>query len=176
MRGAIYFHKPKFWESISNYLTNCVYFDFAHGLYSIGALRPTYTKNVPKMRTWLPGHAYFIFRKLKVFAWNGVGSRGWGKSLDFAFYLPNEMKIPLLRSSTSAMMILINENVQNQFFTKARGFIPKYDQKSIKSKFLKSLKNVLKMVQVVSIVYRCCYNIYIKPISSSIYIGVNRLH
>ena len=61
------------------------------------------------------------------------------------------MNVPLLQSSTSAMIILINENVQNQFLTKARGFIPKYDQKSIKSKFLKSLKNVLELVQVVSI-------------------------
>ena len=51
------------------------------------------------------------------------------------------------------MMILINENVQNQFPIKARGLIPKYGQKS---KFLKSLKNVLELIQVVS---RSCYNI-----------------
>ena len=69
------------------YLINCVYFDFVHDLYSIGALRPTYTKNVPtpRMRIWLLGHAYFILGKLKVFAWNGIGSRGWGKSIDFDF-------------------------------------------------------------------------------------------
>ena len=73
--GAIYFRTSKFWESNSNYLINCVYFDFVHGLYSIGALRPTYTKNIPRMRTWLLGHAYFILGKLKVFAWNGIGSR-----------------------------------------------------------------------------------------------------
>ena len=85
MRGAIYFRTSKFWESISDYLINCVYFDFVHGLYSIGALRPTYTKNVPRMRTWLLGHAYFISGKLEVFAWNGIGSRGWGKSIDFGF-------------------------------------------------------------------------------------------
>ena len=48
MRGAIYFRTSKFWESIS-----------------IGALRPTYTNNVPRMRTWLLGHAYFILGKLK---------------------------------------------------------------------------------------------------------------
>ena len=82
MRGAIYFRTSKFWENISDYLVNCVYFDFVHGLYSIGALRPTYTKNVPRMRTWLLGHAYFIFGKLKVSAWNGIGSRGWGKSIN----------------------------------------------------------------------------------------------
>ena len=76
MQGAIYFHTSKFWESISDDLSNCVYFDFGHGLYSIGALRPTYTKSVPRMRTWLLGHAYFILGKLKVFAWNGIGSRG----------------------------------------------------------------------------------------------------
>ena len=35
-------------------------------------------KNVPGRRTWLMGHAYFILGKLKVFVWNGVGSRGWG--------------------------------------------------------------------------------------------------
>ena len=83
--GAIYFRASKFWENVSDYLINCVYFDFVHGLYCIGALRPTYTKNVPRMRTWLLGHAYFILGKTKVFAWNGVGSRGWGKSLDFGF-------------------------------------------------------------------------------------------
>ena len=44
MQGAIYFRTVKFWESISDYLINCVYIDFAHGLYSIGALRHTYTK------------------------------------------------------------------------------------------------------------------------------------
>ena len=82
MQGAIYFCTSKFWESISDYLVNCVYFDFAHGLYSIGALRPIYTKNVPRRKTWLLGHAYCIFGKLKVFAWNGIGSR-WGKSIDF---------------------------------------------------------------------------------------------
>ena len=85
MQGAIYFRTSKFWESISDYLVNCVYFDFVHGLYSIGALRPTYTKNIPRMRMWLLGHAYFILGKLKVFAWNGIGSRGWGKSIDFDF-------------------------------------------------------------------------------------------
>ena len=79
---------------MSDYLINCVYFDFAHGLYSIGALRSTYSKNVPRMRTWLLGCAYFILGKSKVFAMNGVGSRGWGKSIDFDFQLPNEMKIP----------------------------------------------------------------------------------
>ena len=110
---AICFRTSKFWESISEYLTNCVYFDFAHGLYSIGALWHTYTKNVPRMRTWLLGHAYFILGELKVFAWNGVGSREWGKSLDFGFYLPNEMNIPLLRSSTSAMMILMKLSKTN---------------------------------------------------------------
>ena len=83
MRGAIYFHTSKFWKNISDYSVNCVYFDFVHGLYSIGALRPIYTKNFPRMRTWLLGHTYFIFGKLKVFAWNGIGSRGWGKSIDF---------------------------------------------------------------------------------------------
>ena len=37
-----------------------------------------------------------------------------------------------------------------KFLTKARGFIPRYGQKFKKSKFLKSLKNVLELVQVVS--------------------------
>ena len=37
-----------------------------------------------------------------------------------------------------------------KFLTKARGFMAKYGQKSIKSKFLKSLKNVMELVQVVS--------------------------
>ena len=103
--GCNIFRMSKFWESISDYLTltgpkhftriskimardtkrvalglrvliNCVYFDFVHGLYSIGILQPTYTKNVPKMRTWLLGHAYFILGKLKVFAWNVIGSVG----------------------------------------------------------------------------------------------------
>ena len=92
MRGPIYFRTLKFWESISDYLINCVYSDFVHGLYYIDALRPTYTINVLRMRTWLLGHAYFILGKLKVFAWNGIGSRGWGKSIDLAFSY--QMKIP----------------------------------------------------------------------------------
>ena len=37
-----------------------------------------------------------------------------------------------------------------KFLTKAWGFIPKYGQKFKKSKFLKSLKNVLELVQAVS--------------------------
>ena len=42
------FRTAKFWESISDYLINCVYVDFAHGLYSIDAIRPTYTKKRSK--------------------------------------------------------------------------------------------------------------------------------
>ena len=38
MWGAIYFRTVKFWERISDFLINCVYINFAHGLYSIGAL------------------------------------------------------------------------------------------------------------------------------------------
>ena len=48
MRGSIYFRTAKFWESISDYLRNCVYIDFANGLNSFGALRPTYTKKRSK--------------------------------------------------------------------------------------------------------------------------------
>ena len=95
MWGAIYFRTVKFWESISDYLINCVYIDFAHVLYSIGALPYGIhiPNNVTRRRTWFLGHTHFILGKLKV-VWNGVGSRGWGKSLDFCFYLPNEMNIP----------------------------------------------------------------------------------
>ena len=85
MQDAIYFRTLKFWEGISDYLIKCVYFDFVHGLYSIGALRPTYAKNVPRMRTWLLGHASLFSGKLEVFAWNGIGSREWEKSIDFGF-------------------------------------------------------------------------------------------
>ena len=36
--GAIYFRTAKFWESISDYLINCVQIDFARRLYSFGVL------------------------------------------------------------------------------------------------------------------------------------------
>ena len=65
--GAIYFRTAKFWESISDYLINCVYVDFARGLYSIDALRQTYTKNVARRRIWFLRNAYFILGKLKVY-------------------------------------------------------------------------------------------------------------
>ena len=42
---------------MSDYLINCVYIDFAHGLYSSGAL--PIPKNVPRRRAWFMGHAYF---------------------------------------------------------------------------------------------------------------------
>ena len=80
MRGGIYFRTAKFWENISDYLIiiNRVYIDFAHGLYSIGALRPIYTKKCSKEENIVSGPRLFYFGKLKVFVWNGVGSRGWG--------------------------------------------------------------------------------------------------
>ena len=67
MGGAIYFCTAKFWESISGYLIDCVYIDFARRLYSIGALH--IPKNVPRSSAWFVGHAYFILGKLRDFVW-----------------------------------------------------------------------------------------------------------
>ena len=53
------------------------------------------------------------------------------------------------------MMMLINEMPKINSLQKPGGFIPKYCQKS---KFLKSLKNVLELVQIVS-KKRSYYNI-----------------
>ena len=47
------------------------------------------------------------------------------------------------------MMMLINEMSKINSPQKPEGFIPKYGQKSKKSKFRKLLKNVLKLVQIV---------------------------
>ena len=63
VRGAIYLLTAKFCESMSDYLINCVYIAFAHGLYSIGVLN--IPKNFPRRRTWFLGHAYFILGKFK---------------------------------------------------------------------------------------------------------------
>ena len=65
--GVIYFRTAKFRESISDYLINCVYIDFTHGLYSIGALH--IPKNIPRRRTWFLDHTYFILGKLRDFVW-----------------------------------------------------------------------------------------------------------
>ena len=62
-RGAIYFRTAKFCKSMSDYLINCVFIAFAHGLYSIGVLH--IPKNFPRRRTWFLGHSYFILGKFK---------------------------------------------------------------------------------------------------------------
>ena len=67
MRGAICFRTSKFWESISDYLINCVLFDFVHGLYSTDALRPTpyiYQKR-SKDENMASGPRLFYFGKIK---------------------------------------------------------------------------------------------------------------
>ena len=43
----------------------CVYIDFAHGLYSIGALRHTYTKKRSKEENMVSGLRLFYFGKIK---------------------------------------------------------------------------------------------------------------
>ena len=90
------------------------------------------------------GPRLFYFGKIKRFVWNGVGIGGWGRSLDFDLKSPNEMNIPYSGSWTSTMIMLINEMSKINSLQKPRGFIPKFCQKSKKSKFLKSLKNVLE--------------------------------
>ena len=59
------FSYGKFWESISDYLINCVYVDFAHGLYFIDALRPTYTKKRSKEENMVSEPRLFYFGKIK---------------------------------------------------------------------------------------------------------------
>ena len=63
--GAIYFRTAKFWESISDYLINCVYVDFARGLYSIDALRPTYTKKRCKEENMVSEKHSFYLGEIK---------------------------------------------------------------------------------------------------------------
>ena len=69
MRGAVNFRTAKVWERVLS--ERCVYIDFAHGLFSIGAL------DMPKMSQGA-GNGFwakpiFILGKLKDFDWNGVG-------------------------------------------------------------------------------------------------------
>ena len=69
MRGAVNFRTAKVWERVLS--ERCVYIDFAHGLFSIGAL------DMPKMsqdaENGLWATPIFILEKLKDFDWNGVG-------------------------------------------------------------------------------------------------------
>ena len=65
MRGAIYFRMSTFWERISDYLINCVYFDFVHGLYSIDALRPYIYQKRSKDENMASGPRLFYFGRIK---------------------------------------------------------------------------------------------------------------
>ena len=69
VRDAIYFRIAKFFKSISD----CLYIDFANGLYSIGAI------HVPKKRSKeesiVSGPRLYYFGKIKRFFWNGFDSR-----------------------------------------------------------------------------------------------------
>ena len=65
---------------MSDYLINCVYNAFAHGLYSIGVLH--IPKKFSKEDNMVSRPRLFYFGKIKRFVWNGVGIMEWGKSLE----------------------------------------------------------------------------------------------
>ena len=68
-RAAVNFRTAKVWERVLS--KRCVYIDFAHGLFSIGAL------DMPKMSQGTENGLWttpiFILEKLKDFDCNGVG-------------------------------------------------------------------------------------------------------
>ena len=59
--GAVYFRTAKVWERVLS--ERCVYIDFAHGLFSTGAL--DMPKNIPRRRKWSLGHAHFYLGEIK---------------------------------------------------------------------------------------------------------------
>ena len=61
--GAVYFCTAKVWERVLS--ERCVYIDFAHGLFSTGAL--DMPKNIPRRRKWSLGHAHFYLGDIKRF-------------------------------------------------------------------------------------------------------------
>ena len=74
--GAVCFRTAKVLERVLS--ERCVYIDFAHGLFSIGAL--DMPKNVPRRRKWSLGNAHCYLGEIKRFRLEWCWQ---GKSLDF---------------------------------------------------------------------------------------------
>ena len=61
--GAVYFRTAKVWERVLS--ERCVYIDFAHGLFSTGAL--DMPKKYPKAQKMVLGPRPFLLREIKKF-------------------------------------------------------------------------------------------------------------